>query len=810
MPRPILTSLFALLVVAAAQGATLQLKDGRTISGEVGHTTGVADDPFDPSPGAGAVPVTSTLIVDDGLRRTFLHKTAVRDILDGEDERQVKIRLWQNEADRGSAIGSVGQLVRLTPFDEFGRRIYEMRAAGGSLAVIQGVTEITPIYTRVEGLSAEPRSYVWDMRLATSSIPRDTLDRILRRALPQDDLDSRLQAVRLYLQGERYHDAQQELEAIRRDFPEAEGFEDDLRQLRQLAARRLIAELELRREAGQHRLVRRLLASFPPDGVAGATLRQVREMLDAYDNDDAKRREILGRLSRIVEGLSEPRARAVAGEILAEINAELSDVTLGRLTAFAELSKGSGSLSDEQLASLAISGWLLGTNQAVDNLQVALSLVRVRGLILEYLQCGDAGERERLLVDLRDAEGATVERVAELLRLMKPPLDILEAGPSEDDPSAKDQGAQQGAGAGVADITERGPGFYEIVRPLGDGHLRYLVQLPPEYDPLRSYPAIITLGGAGYRPETQLDYWAGAPAEGRAADGGALGRSGQSMRHGYIVVAVDWLGPQQSRYGFTSAEHLTVLAALRDARRRFAIDSDRVYLSGHDIGGDAAWDIGLAHPEHWAGVIPLLARADRYVGWYWKNAEFTPWYFVEGELDGGKVAASAREFDRYLRPRFDATLVEYLGRGHEAFSDEIQRLFDWMGRRRRGAAPEEFECFSLRPWDNYFWWVEAEGLPEKAMVAPAAWPPQRGVRAVPIRGRKYAGNKLGVFARTERVTVWLSPDLVSFDEPLEIELNGRRVTGRGDFVEPELGVLLEDARTRADRKHPYWAKVTAP
>ncbi len=31
----------------------------------------------------------------------------------------------------------------------------------------------------------------------------------------------------------------------------------------------------------------------------------------------------------------------------------------------------------------------------------------------------------------------------------------------------------------------------------------------------------------------------------------------------------------------------------------------------------------------------------------------------------------------------DLTLVQYLGRGHENFSDETIRLFDWMGKKNR-------------------------------------------------------------------------------------------------------------------------------
>ena len=48
-----------------------------------------------------------------------------------------------------------------------------------------------------------------------------------------------------------------------------------------------------------------------------------------------------------------------------------------------------------------------------------------------------------------------------------------------------------------------------------------------------------------------------------------------------------------------------MLNSLRDACRRFSVDSDRVFISGHSMGGDAAWDLGTAHPDLWAGMIPI-------------------------------------------------------------------------------------------------------------------------------------------------------------------------------------------------------------
>ncbi|MEM9187247.1 MAG: peptidase [Planctomycetota bacterium] len=775
---------FAGALTLSAVAATVQLDDGRTLTGKIVKVSGVAEDPTDPTAPAGGVEVKAILVVDDGLRRTFVASRRVRAILEDGIDQPVKVRLWQNHATRGAVLGRVGRLLGATPFDAYGRRLFEMQGPEGPLPIVQGITEITPTYTRVRALVADPRSYVWDMRIATSSIPRESLARVLKGATPATDMDARLQVVRLYLQSQRFRDARRELEAIARDFPEKTDLEADIRQLRQLGARAILDEIELRQQAGQHKRVRRFLENFPSEEVAGATLERVREMLDALNKNDARRGYALGRLEDAVAAIKEDAARRVAREIQREVTADLNEATLPRLAAFLQLAEGDA-LPAEQRAALAISGWLLGANRATDNLAVALSLVDVRAKVPAYLREESAVKRDGLLVAIRDMEGASVDRVAELLKLLKPPLP-------------------------VPDGAELSPGFFELSVPLGGerGPARYLVQLPPEYDPLRSYPAIVTLAGLGYSPETQLDYWAGAPLA--AAENAPPERRGQAMRRGYITIAVDWQQPEQFSYQYSAREHQAVLACCRDALRRFAIDTDRVYLTGHDIGGDAAWDIGAAHPDLWAGVVPFIARADRYVGWYWQNAEFVPWYFVGGEMDGGKTAHNARELDRYLKkPRFDATFAEFLGRGHEPFSDEIQRVFDWMGRKRRRPAPEAYAVYTMRHGDNFFWWAEFEALHKKAMVAPATWPPARGVRAARLRMRKYEGNKLGVQARAGRTTVWLSPDVVDFDRPVRVELNGRSMIPRGEAVEPDLGVLLEDARTRGDRFRPFWAKVVS-
>lgn len=775
----------SLLVVGSSRmpqvaAQTLLLKDGRTLEGKFVEVTSVAENPASPKVTAGEVATTPIIALNDGLRRVFMHYSQIQQVLDEPTGRDVKIRIWQDVAERGGGVGRIGRADRVTPFDEFGRRIYEMQSKEGLLSVVQGITEVTPVYTRVQGVMGAPRPIVWDMRIATSSIPRETLSKILTTAIRDDDIDARLEVVRLYLQSERYRDAGQELEQIIDDFPERKDLEQQLRQLRQLGARLILKEIRLRAAAGQHALARSLLTQFPSDGIPGETLAEVRELLDQYEIRDARRAKTLGNLKEEIAKIEDANGRALAQAIAKEIEQNVNEDTIKRLASFERLADDA-SMTAEQKVALAISGWLVGANDATDNLQVALSLAEVRDRVVAYLRGANSGARPEQLSGLMSMEGATVERIAQILKLMRPPVD-----------APKD--------------SLRGPGLHEVVVPgiVGADDVRYLIQLPPEYDPLRHYPTIVALGDAGVSPELMIDYWAGAPDPNNGDQ-----RRGQAARHGVIVIAVDWQEPHQLSYGYTAREHHAALASLRDACRRFAIDTDRVFLTGHGSGGDAAWDIAISHPDVWAGVIPIVARADRYISRYSKNAPYTAWYVVAGELDGDKMAHNAPNLDRYLKPNIDATVVEYLGRGFEPFHDELHDIFNWMSRRQR-KMPKEFEYSTLRPWDNFLWWGEVSGLPEKNMVAPNSWPPPRGVRPFGISSKKLENNRLLVTARTQGATVWLSPELVDFNQPMVVELNGRTITPRDRIVRPDLEVLLEDVRTRADRQHPFWAKLTSP
>lgn len=760
-----------LLSAGIARATEVVLDDGRKLKGAMAPIASMANVPKVPDPETGG-PIRMILMVDDELRRTFVPKRQVREVLpDAAAPMVERFNIKQRIPSGGRMVKSIGPIVRIEPFDDFGRRIFTFNAPSGPIDVIQGVTLITPEWTKVEGIT-----HMWDMRMATTAIPPETLRSIILKQIDPKDIEQRKKIARFYLQCDQYKQAGAELKQMLKDFPGnaqlAEDLTPMLRLLKQMTARRILTELKLRKEAAQHRLVYDMLQKFPSDNVSGEILSEVSEILDYYNKTVKIGQDVLDQLDQLAGQITDRQAMEEFAPIREEIGREMNINTLGRFASFRQYLSDPQLTAEEKLA-YGISGWLIGSDEATPKLPVALSLYRVRNLVRDYVNEPIKLQRASIYSTIRSLEGASPKYVAALLKNMKP---VMPLPPQVDH--------------------QRYPGLYlnEVEVMSKEAPVKYLVQLPPEYDPYRKYPTIISLHGVRTTPQHQIDWWAGA-----AMPGGW--RNGQASRQGYIVIAPNWTVGHQSKYGYTQREQLAVIGTLQDACRYFSIDTDKVYLTGHSIGGDAAWDIGLAHPDLWAGVIPIVAQADKYVARYWENARYVPFYFISGEMDGLARSNNARDWDRYLRGGFDVTIVEYLGRGHEHFSDDVIRAFDWMGRKRRNFFPREFECVSMRQWDNRFWWVEMSGYPPRGHIHPAQWPPPAGTHPTQIKAKLTDNNGIYISSASSSLKIWLTPDMVNFDRRVSIKVNAGRTTGG----EPDLLVMLDDVMRRWDMIHPFWA-----
>ena len=766
------------------------LKNGLSSTGTIFGQAAMTKNPFAAAANnGGAEPI---IMVDDGLRRLYMYR---RGMLNGDPKpaRGIDrtIEFGFKPPQTGKIIAGLGPLLGVSPFNKYGRRAVRLSSKEGPISVLQGISELNSRYAKVEGLKDRP-SYIWDMRVASSSLDSATLraifdQRVKRPGLtPEQRFDTRLDHVRFFIEAERFGDARAELRALIKEFPDAKDMQAKMVRITELEAQKLITEAEDRVKIGQEQFARKILAAFQPQNVGRVTRAKVQQVVGDLSQKKKDRDGTLAKLKAHI-GQLDPGQAAALGGIVAEIEANLSMATFVRLADY-NLQSEVATVPVGSKVALAISGWLLGQGQGIQNLSVATSMIQVRELAREYLGCDNAVRRKAILDELSNLEGAQPEYVSRILPQMKPPKELSD-----------DSAHQIVAGMYTVDLAD--PQQSKIAP-------RYVIQLPPEYDPLREYPCILALHPPTGTPEQQLDWWAGQYNSG-------LGfRSGHATRNGYIVVAPVWTRPGQSVYEYTPREHQRVLVSLRDAMRRTSIDADKVFIVGHGEGGTAAWDIAVSHPDHWAGVIPISSNPGKTIIHYSANCEHVPIYTVNGQLDRVHTDNNYRFsgiLDDYLNVRADAMVVFYRGWGFGFFYDEIHYLFDWMNvaLHRRKAIPQKLNNVSMREGDDYFWWLEMDGMKEGTTINPILWDQAERIRGKKIDATVGANNSIRINqAPAERFMIWMRPDMgIDLNKRITLHLGTRSV---GHVYGGGIAVMLEDARQRADRKRPFWTRRSLP
>ena len=209
---------------------------------------------------------------------------------------------------------------------------------------------------------------------------------------------------------------------------------------------------------------------------------EVREIHEAYSNQLERIAAAHSRIANFAAELPNGPLSEMIEQFQEELHYDLNVNTIDRLADFERLADDN-SINNEQKLALALSGWLAG-GQSVDNLTIASSMWRTRDIIQKYLVSKDETDRKTLLTNISSEDANSPEYVAKLLAAMKPPL-------------AHEVNLQAEERTEGDDAPGNRTLEYEIEGV--DGKVRYLVQLPPEYDPHRRYPTILTLHAAGSR-----------------------------------------------------------------------------------------------------------------------------------------------------------------------------------------------------------------------------------------------------------------------------------------------------------------------
>jgi pimeloyl-ACP methyl ester carboxylesterase len=176
-------------------------------------------------------------------------------------------------------------------------------------------------------------------------------------------------------------------------------------------------------------------------------------------------------------------------------------------------------------------------------------------------------------------------------------------------------------------VREKGKTYKETFISRIDHSCQYYAVLPPkDYDPQKKYGLILTLHGAGVEASGQIDCY--APKD-----------------WAFVVAPTN-----RQKFGFDWQDwgRLDALEVLDLVKEKYPIDTSRVYLTGHSMGGHGTWHIALAHPD-------LFAAAAPEAGWTCFQL-YIPWFLQKSYMfaEPGQIAIR----DMSLREDFAPDFVE--------------------------------------------------------------------------------------------------------------------------------------------------------
>ena len=207
-------------------------------------------------------------------------------------------------------------------------------------------------------------------------------------------------------------------------------------------------------------------------------------------------------------------------------------------------------------------------------------------------------------------------------------------------------------GASAAEPT--GAKFHPLTETFGPAgspeSLHYLLYLPETYEKETSkkWPLVIFLHGSGERgTDINSVRKNGLPHE--------LDQRGTTP---YILIAPQC--PANTKWNIANLDGM-----LSDALKRYRIDTQRVIITGLSLGGFGSWGWACAHPERFAGVIPVCGGIDPAQTVTLKGM---PIWGFHGDKDGSvKIEGHLAAIEAAKKNGADVKFTVYPGVGHNSW-----------------------------------------------------------------------------------------------------------------------------------------------
>jgi len=217
--------------------------------------------------------------------------------------------------------------------------------------------------------------------------------------------------------------------------------------------------------------------------------------------------------------------------------------------------------------------------------------------------------------------------------------------------------------------------------------LPYRFLAPETVEEGARYPLVLFLHGAGERGDDNS-------AQLKHGTALYLERSNRTAYPCYVVVpqcprgkqwaSLPWSGLAGRQAAEPSQPMQAALALLEELSQEFAIDPDRLYVTGLSMGGYGTWDLVTRFPDRFAAAAPICGGGDE---WAAARAASTPLWAFHSDDDGTVKVDRTRNMIAVVRagdgrPHY----TEYTGLGHNSWTTAYEgpEFLPWLFAQRRG------------------------------------------------------------------------------------------------------------------------------
>ena len=410
-----------------------------------------------------------------------------------------------------------------------------------------------------------------------------------------------------------------------------------------------------------------------------------------------------------------------------------------------------------------------------------------------------------------------------------------------DSPAAAERAADRIAAAGASfdavfaalkagrTYTKQKTGRIELASRVDGMTLDNATEVPEDYDPAHPIALRVSLHGGVGRPEPGPNENRARPLTNRIPGGREI------VLHPRAWAGAEW---------WKSGQVDNVLRLIDRLKRTYNIDESHIYVTGISDGGTGVYYLAMRAATLWSACLPLngqpLVIANPATGadgdLFASNLTNCPLHAVNGGRDRLYPAASVKPLiDMFQAGGIPILWQVFPDADHDTswWPEEKARYMEFVATHARVAHPASITWTTERT-DRYnrFRWLVIDQLgtgPSDTALKDTALKDTalkdtalKDVNIFEVQGRRLQlfdrrhpygrvditrnGNSFDARTRgVGRFTLLLSPDVIDFDQPVQVNVNGKPAySGR---VKRDVGTLLRWAARDNDRTMLYAAEL---